>query len=138
MASRKIVKRHTYKKIIAEALALSMCVTIFQPGRNSVLAYAAGETGDNVVKWDFDDNTAQGWEVSNWGITDGPSIGSNTDGRLKFDLDYTQYTTEDNKYWVQAGIGQTNLSGVDLKGKDTVSFDFYDKDDAKSKGGTDN
>ena len=35
---------------------------------------------------------------------------------------------------MQAGIGQTNLSGVDLKGKDTVSFDFYDKDDAKSKG----
>ena len=90
MASRKIVKRHTYKKIIAEALALSMCVTIFQPGGgNSVLAYAAGETGDNVVKWDFDDNTAQGWEVSDWGIKDGPSIGSSTDGRLKFDLDYT-------------------------------------------------
>lgn len=135
MASRKIVKRHTYKKIIAEALALSMCVTIFQPGGgNSVLAYAAGETGDNVVKWDFDDNTAQGWEVSDWGIKDGPSIGSSTDGRLKFDLDYTQYTTENNKYWVQAGIGQTNLSGVDLKGKDTVSFDFYYKNDAKSKG----
>ena len=38
-------------------------------GGDSVLAYAVGETGDNVVKWDFDDNTAQGWEVSNWGIT---------------------------------------------------------------------
>ncbi len=40
-----------------------------QAGGDSVLAYAVGETGDNVVKWDFDDNTAQGWEVSNWGIT---------------------------------------------------------------------
>lgn len=91
MAVKKVVKRYAYKKIIAKALALSMCVSIFQPGwGNGIAAYAAEETDNSIVhSWDFEDGI-QDWELSGW---ESPSMEdsavSHNSGKLKLSLDHS-------------------------------------------------
>ena len=66
MAGKKRIKRRTYKKIIAKAMALSMCISIFYPGGTGIVAYAAEETNNSIVhSWDFEDGM-QDWEISGW------------------------------------------------------------------------
>ena len=70
MAGKKRIKRRTYKKIIAKAMALSMCISIFQPGGTGIVAYAAEETNNSIVhSWDFEDGM-QDWGVSGWTLED--------------------------------------------------------------------
>lgn len=89
MAGKKRIKRRTYKKIIAKAMALSMCISIFQPGGTGIVAYAAEETNNSIVhSWDFEDGM-QDWEISGW---ESPSMGdsavSHDLGKLKLSLDF--------------------------------------------------
>ncbi len=130
MASKKRIKRRTSKKVIAEVLALSMCVTIFQPGGgNSVLVYAAEETKSDILKWDFEDNTAEhGWSIPE----SGQSVLSElkiTDGRLG-----VAYKGSSSEGWQQAGIEVFPDNKIDFEGADKVSLDFYYKDSNKTTG----
>lgn len=139
MAVKKVVKRYAYKKIIAKALALSMCVSIFQPGwGNGIAAYAAEETDNSIVhSWDFEDGI-QDWELSGW---ESPSMEdsavSHNSGKLKLSLDYQGKFNDEKKDkndWVKAGI-KTNVIPEDVyNGADKILFDFYYDSNAKSTG----
>ncbi len=136
MAGKKRIKRRTYKKIIAKAMALSMCISIFQPGGTGIVAYAAEETNNSIVhSWDFEDGM-QDWGVSGWTLEDMKSsmVVANESGRLKVSLDYKGKNDNGNTNWLQAGIQQNNLSGVSFAGTDTLSFDFWYKSDSKTTG----
>ncbi len=136
MAGKKRIKRRTYKKIIAKAMALSMCISIFQPGGTGIVAYAAEETNNSIVhSWDFEDGM-QDWGVSGWTLEDMKSsmAVANESGRLKVNLDYKGKNDNGNTNWLQAGIQQNNLSGVSFAGTDTLSFDFWYKSDSKTTG----
>ncbi len=136
MAGKKRIKRRTYKKIIAKAMALSMCISIFQPGGTGIVAYAAEETNNSIVhSWDFEDGM-QDWGVSGWTLEDMKSsmAVANKSGRLKVNLDYKGKNDNGNTNWLQAGIQQNNLSGVSFAGTDTLSFDFWYKSDSKTTG----
>lgn len=116
MAGKKRIKRRTYKKIIAKAMALSMCISIFYPGGTGIVAYAAEETNNSIVhSWDFEDGM-QDWGVSGWTLEDMKSsmVVANESGRLKVNLDYKGKNDNGNTNWLQAGIQQNNLSGVSL------------------------
>lgn len=136
MAGKKRIKRRTYKKIIAKAMALSMCISIFQPGGTGIVTYAAEETNNSIVhSWDFEDGM-QDWGVSGWTLEDMKSsmAVANESGRLKVNLDYKGKNDNGNTNWLQAGIQQNNLSGVSFAGTDTLSFDFWYKSDSKTTG----
>lgn len=136
MAGKKRIKRRTYKKIIAKAMALSMCISIFYPGGTGIVAYAAEETNNSIVhSWDFEDGM-QDWGVSGWTLEDMKSsmVVANESGRLKVNLDYKGKNDNGNTNWLQAGIQQNNLSGVSFAGTDTLSFDFWYKSDSKTTG----
>ncbi len=136
MAGKKRIKRRTYKKIIAKAMALSMCISIFQPGGTGIVAYAAEETNNSIVhSWDFEAGM-QDWGVSRWSLDDTNSsmVVANVSGRLKVSLEYKGKNDNRNTNWLQAGIQQNNLSGVSFAGTDTLSFDFWYKSDSKTTG----
>ncbi len=127
MGYKKQVKGQAYRKAVAKTLALAMCVTALPQTGGNVHVYAAEGA------WDFSEGT-QGWDISDWSdkdITSGLKVSNASDGRLKFDLDFTGKAENG---WLQAGIGQTDLTGVSFEGKDKISLDFYYKNDAKTTG----
>ncbi len=138
MAGKKRIKRRTYKKIIAKAMALSMCISIFQPGGTGIVAYAAEETNNSIVhSWDFEDGM-QDWEISGW---ESPSMGdsavSHDLGKLKLSLDFSgKFNDEEgNKNdWVKAGVKTSVIPENVYDGADKILFDFYYDSNAKSTG----
>ena len=130
MEGKKRINRRTGKKVLAETVALSMCVGLFQPGGASVLVHAADGTGNGAIyEWDFADGT-QDWKVSDWGDKDAITV-SNGQERLKAEIDYSAKTGEG---WAESATEQFQLDNVNFAGADSISFDFYYKEGFKTTG----
>lgn len=136
------LKRHTGKKIVAQALALAMCVTTLQ---SVPVSYAAGET--NITVWDFEDQSqgTQGWTVNTGWIGDENNqetdfkntlnLERDESGRLKYSLDFSKVAYENHKGWAQAAFNLSDCSNISFAGINKLSFDFYYK---KSKSENEN
>ncbi len=123
------MKKRNYKRIIAEALALSMCIGSFQQGY--VPLYAAEKTGNKVISWDFEDSLSD-WKISDWGDPDmntGLELVQES-GKLGMALDFSKNMGD----WVQVGIENDQFSNSNFHDADTLSFDFYYQADKKTTG----
>lgn len=123
------MKKRSYKRIIAEALALSMCIGSFQQGY--VPLYAAEKTGNEVISWDFEDSLSD-WKISDWGDPDmntGLELAQQS-GKLGMVLDFSKNMGD----WVQVGIENDQFSNSNFDGANTLSFDFYYQADKKTTG----
>ncbi len=126
LSKKKVINWRTGKKILAKTVALSMCVSLFQPGGGTkVLVHAAEETGNEIIKWDFEGSQEHGWNIPDGDKNILSDLGV-TDGRLG-----ATYKGDVNNSWNQAGIEIYPDSNTDFNGMDKVSFDFYYKDDNK-------
>lgn len=100
-------------------------ITISKPGSTTEPV----PVPDSTI-YDFEDGTEQGWTVGGWGDKDIISV-SNEQNRLKAQLDYSANAGDG---WAQSSIGQSRLDNVDFAGKDSISCDFYYRDDLKTAG----
>ena len=116
-----------------------MCRSFATGGGTKVLVYAAEGTGSEVLyNWDFEDNTTQDWGVSGWTLESMKEsvVVSNEAGRLKANLNFIDQKDGDGKSnWIQAGVQQNKLTGVNFADADKISFDFWYKEDSKTTGG---
>ncbi len=118
---------------MAKILAFSMCVSTFQPGGADGSAVQAA--GNVICEWDFEDNTVQGWAVSNWSSTSMNDMQvAASSGKLELTLNYANKDDGGDNSWVKAGIEQLGFDGKNFEGAEEVSFDFYYEKDAKSQG----
>lgn len=120
----KKTKKYVGKKIAAKALALSMCVTALQPGAVK-LSYAAEDDSKEARTWDFS-NGVQNWVYDDSWRGDAKVTGSaehdQAGQRLKVNLDYSEAS---GNGWAQTGVSISDEKGIDFKGYNQLSFDFY-------------
>lgn len=128
---------HVGKKMIAGALALSMCVSNFLPGggTRSIVHAAEKAVGDVICEWNFEDGTEQGWTSSDWSSASMQDMQIAAEsGRLGLTLDFSGKMDGVDSSWVKAGIEQTGFSSVDFDGAEKITLDFYYEKDKKTQG----
>lgn len=120
----KKTKKYVGKKIAAKALALSICVTALQPTAIK-LSYAAEDDSKEARTWDFS-NGVQNWVYDDSWRGDAKVTGSaehdQAGQRLKVNLDYSEAS---GNGWAQTGVSISDEKGIDFKGYNQLSFDFY-------------
>ncbi len=100
---------------------------------DNIKVYKSDTTEGDIpsgILYDFEENQPEGWDVSDWDFKEAIKL-SNELQRLKAELDFSDKLSNG---WAQAGIEQTELSGVDFAGKNCITFDFYYNDQYKSAG----